>query len=170
MNDDNRFVVMQLTDLHLGEIGNSHSDHETVHFIRSLVAKENPDFIAITGDIVSGQAWDRQQPHFWEHNYNLVAHALNELQVPYGIVPGYHDFEAGIDSKAMLEIEARHRYAVSLPNYFMFNNTPMIHEFTYDLPIYNAKGQDTVDARLWFFGTGRADCMGSGGMNCVRRD
>ena len=85
-------------------------------------------------------------------------------------MPGYHDFEADINSKAMLEIEARHKYAVSLPNYFMFYNTPMLHEFTYDLPIYNANSPDTVDARLWFFGTGRADCMGSGGMNCVRRD
>jgi len=79
MNDDNRFIVMQLTDLHFGEIHNTHLDHETLHFIRSLVGKEKPDFIAITGDIVSGQAWDRIHPSFWEHNYNMLAHTLEEL-------------------------------------------------------------------------------------------
>eukprot|EP00353_Schmidingerella_taraikaensis_P002802 CAMPEP_0185582124 /NCGR_PEP_ID=MMETSP0434-20130131/19878_1 /TAXON_ID=626734 ORGANISM="Favella taraikaensis, Strain Fe Narragansett Bay" /NCGR_SAMPLE_ID=MMETSP0434 /ASSEMBLY_ACC=CAM_ASM_000379 /LENGTH=260 /DNA_ID=CAMNT_0028200849 /DNA_START=55 /DNA_END=837 /DNA_ORIENTATION=+ len=170
MNDDNRFIVMQLTDLHFGEIHNTHLDHETLHFIRSLVGKEKPDFIAITGDIVSGQAWDRIHPSFWEHNYNMLAHTLEELLGAYGIVPGYHDFEADIDSKAMLEIEARYKYAVSLPNFFDYHGNSMLHEFTYDVPIENATSPDIVDTRLWFFGTGRADCMGSGGMNCVRKD
>ena len=170
MNEDNKFKVMQLTDLHFGEVNNSHLDHETVHFIRSLVAKENPDFIAITGDIVSGQAWDRLQPNFWEHNYNMVAHVLEELQVPYGIVPGYHDFEADIISSSMLDIEAKKKYAVSVPNFFEYFGNRVLHEFTYHVPIENAVTPDVVDARLWFFGTGRADCMGSGGMNCVRRD
>ena len=34
--------------------------------IKSLIGKEQPDFIAITGDVVSGQAWDRYEEKFWE--------------------------------------------------------------------------------------------------------
>lgn len=44
-----------------------------------MVHKERPDFIAVTGDIVSGQAWDREQPAFWETNYSMLAHTLEEL-------------------------------------------------------------------------------------------
>ena len=38
------------------------------------------------------------------------------------------------------------------------------------MPIENYISSNVVDARLWFFGTGRADCMGAGGINCIRRD
>jgi len=48
----------------------------------------------------------------------MLAHTLEELQIPYGIVPGYHDFEADISSDAMLEIEGKYRYAASLPNFY----------------------------------------------------
>ena len=61
MNKDNRFKIMQLTDLHFGEgsVGKSGElDHTTLHMIRSLIQKENPDFIAVTGDLISGTAWD----------------------------------------------------------------------------------------------------------------
>jgi len=34
-----------------------------------MIAKERPDFIAVTGDVVSGQAWDRETPNFWETHY-----------------------------------------------------------------------------------------------------
>lgn len=54
MNTDNHFKVMQLTDLHMGEVDQSHLDHETLTMIRSLIGKEQPDFVAITGDVVSG--------------------------------------------------------------------------------------------------------------------
>ena len=45
----------------------------------------------------------------------------------------------------------------------------MYHPFTYDLEIPNASGDD-VALRVWMFGTGRYDCMGMGGYDCVRRD
>ena len=38
------------------------------------------------------------------------------------------------------------------------------------MPVENSIDSSQIDARVWFFGTGRANCMGSGGMNCVRRD
>ena len=46
----------------------------------------------------------------------------------------------------------------------------MYHQFTYEVPVENYISSNVVDLRLWFFNTGRADCMGAGGMDCVRRD
>ena len=73
MNSDNHFKVMQLTDLHFGEVGQGHLDSETLTMIKSLILKEQPDFIAITGDVVSGQAWDRYEKKFWEKHYKPLA-------------------------------------------------------------------------------------------------
>jgi len=95
--------------------------------IRSMVDKERPDFIAITGDIVSGQAWDRLSGHFWEHNYTMLAELLGELQVPYGLVPGFHDFEADLNSKQMLEVEGKFKYAASVPNFFDYYGHQVLH-------------------------------------------
>ena len=128
MNRDNHFKVMQLTDLHFGEDQTSGElDHDTLHMIRSLIGKEKPDFIAITGDIVSGQAWDRQTPRFWERYYTPLATTLTNEQVPWGIVPGFHDYEADLNSQNMLEIEAQQRYSASLPNYYHMFDRKMHH-------------------------------------------
>ena len=70
----------------------------------------------------------------------------------------------------MLEVEGKHRFSASMPNFYEYYGHQVLHQYTYDLPIENASNPDMVDARIWFFGTGRADCLGSGGMNCVRRD
>jgi predicted MPP superfamily phosphohydrolase len=43
---------MQLTDLHLGE--DWHLDQKTMTMVSEMIDKEQPDFIAVTGDIVSG--------------------------------------------------------------------------------------------------------------------
>lgn len=67
------FTVMQLTDLHLGE--NEDDDLLTLQMIRDIIAKEQPDFAAVTGDIVSGYAFIPDQ-HDW---YELQFAKLGQL-------------------------------------------------------------------------------------------
>ena len=117
MNSNNRFKVMQLTDLHFGEPHAELLDNETLHIIKSLIGKENPDFIAITGDIVSGQAWDHDSNNFWNSHYRPLADWLTGLQTPWAIVPGFHDFEADINQHEMLQLEANHKYSATMPNF-----------------------------------------------------
>ena len=51
-NQDNKFKIMQLTDLSIGEDYDLVA--ETVNLIDDMIQKEQPDFVAITGDIVDG--------------------------------------------------------------------------------------------------------------------
>lgn len=44
---------LQFTDLHYGE--GDHLDESTTNLMRKLVQAEDPDFIAFTGDMVSGK-------------------------------------------------------------------------------------------------------------------
>lgn len=46
----------------------------------------------------------------------------------------------------------------------------MLHSFTYELDIEKFDDSTTVMARLYFFGTGRYDCLGMGGNDCIRYD
>lgn len=57
-SSDGKFKIMQLTDLHFGE--DSKRDEQTAEFIKAWATKEQPDLIAITGDLISGFYWDQQ--------------------------------------------------------------------------------------------------------------
>lgn len=56
IDNNNEFKIMQLTDLHFGE--NDERDEKTIRMIQDIVRKEDPDFMAITGDLISGQMYD----------------------------------------------------------------------------------------------------------------
>jgi len=85
------FKIVQLTDLHLGE------DHDatqmTLDFIAGVIHRETPDFVAITGDLVSGQFHSNREL-FWETLYFHLANVFEHNQQPWAWVPGAHDFEA----------------------------------------------------------------------------
>jgi len=56
LTSENEFRIMQLTDLHFGE--DVKRDEDTILMIKDLIRKEEPDFLAITGDLVSGQMYN----------------------------------------------------------------------------------------------------------------
>ena len=56
---------MQLTDTHFGE--DAALDEVTQKMLTELIEKEKPDFVAVTGDIVSGQAYNPlESDHWWQ--------------------------------------------------------------------------------------------------------
>ena len=59
---------------------------------------------------------------------------------------------------------------MTMMNDYKWYDRDLIHQFTYMIPIESPDNQDIVWSRMFFFGTGRANCLGVGGMNCVRRD
>ena len=46
----------------------------------------------------------------------------------------------------------------------------MKHSFTFELELEKWNDSTTIMARFFFFGTGRYDCLGMGGNDCVRYD
>ena len=77
---DNKFKIMQLTDLHMGE--DEELNQKTVDLIENMIGKERPDFIAITGDLVSGQKYNtshnKDQQWWWRNQFLPVANLLRE--------------------------------------------------------------------------------------------
>ena len=56
---------------------------------------------------------------------------MNELQLPWGFVPGDHDFEADADSKIMLKLEAMDKLSAAKENHYKLFKHDMFHQFTY---------------------------------------
>ena len=56
LDSDQTYRIVQFTDLHLGE--DEARDESTFKMMKDVIRKEEPDFVAITGDLVSGQMID----------------------------------------------------------------------------------------------------------------
>jgi predicted phosphodiesterase len=170
VNRDGSFKIMQLTDLHFAE--DKDRNAETAITIKDWAAKEKPDLIAITGDLISGFYWDREQhiTEFWGHYHAMFVFMINELQIPWAFVPGDHDFEADADQDKMMLLEDMDQLSASRHNDWKHFGVNMYHQFTYSVPIESYTDPSVVMARAWFFGTGRATCLGRPGKDCIRRD
>ena len=161
---------MQLTDLQFGE--SPEGDERTIDEIKEMIRKETPDFVAVTGDIVSGFMWDQTKgrPNFWKDNFAKLYTIMEANEIPFGFVPGYTDFEADLDQDAMMDLALEHDWCVAKYNPYQHNGRGITHQFTYNVPIRSSYDQNQIMTRIWFFGTGRDNCMGTGGMDCIRRD
>ena len=61
-NENDTFKIIQFTDCHFGEA--SSKDQESVTSFVDLLGYESPDLIALTGDFVSGYAYNGTQGLF----------------------------------------------------------------------------------------------------------
>ena len=109
-----------------------------------MIRKETPDFVAVTGDIVSGFAWDQTKGRkdFWKNNFAKLYTIMEGNEIPFGFVPGYHDFSADVDQSAMLDIANDLPYCVARFNPYQHNGRPMHHQFTYSVPIRSPYDQN----------------------------
>lgn len=83
------FRIIQLTDCHMKyEMPEEYG--KTLDRIEKILNAEHPDFIALTGDIVTGNRGTRSL--MWR----IVLDRLDAIGVPYAIVYGNHDAE-GMD-------------------------------------------------------------------------
>ena len=109
-----------------------------------MIRKETPDFVAVTGDIVSGFMWDQSkgEEDFWEKNFAKLHTVLEANEIPFGFVPGFHDFEADADQDAMMDMCRDIDYCVGKYNPYQHIGRNLHHQFTYVLPIRSSYNQN----------------------------
>ena len=56
VNSKGKFKMVQFTDIHFGE--SDATDALNQKLITEVLELEDPDFVIISGDVVSGYAWD----------------------------------------------------------------------------------------------------------------
>ena len=84
-----KFKILQLTDIHFGE-GKKYNE-QNYQLVKNLIEWEKPDFVAVTGDVVSGYAWDGLTQGWYKENYELFMKAMNETGAWWALTAGNHD-------------------------------------------------------------------------------
>lgn len=109
-----KFKMMQLTDIHLGQLPFNEDDEKTLHMLNKHIKKENPDLIVITGDLIWSEGV--KDP---ENTYKELINLLNEHPIPVVITYGNHDSEETLTRRELREIENRLVNIVDKQNKFV---------------------------------------------------
>lgn len=65
--------------------------------MRKVLELEKPDFAVITGDVVSGYAWDGNTTGWYAEQYKTFAQPLIEHNVRWALTAGNHDTQADLN-------------------------------------------------------------------------
>ena len=129
-----------------------------------ILEQEQPDIAIVTGDVVSGYAWDYWTRPWAEHHYTNFTKVLTKHGTYWATTAGNHDTQADLTREQVSALDRSFNFSLTLPN-----QGNMTHSFNYWLPVYDQNGTD-IQFRLWFLDTGDEWCFYTYGYDCVRPD
>ena len=135
---------MQFADLHFGE--DAHKDKHTRAVQRRILEKEQPDLVVLSGDQVSGYAWDYRDGWFARQWANVVAE-IEAAGIPYATVMGNHDDEADLTRLQIFALERKHDAAHNNISCTRRGPQGITGTSNYFLDVLDGNG---VGARIWF--------------------
>ena len=93
LNSEGKFKILQITDIHYSE--NDDKDSKTTALLRDLITWEKPDLAVLTGDMVSGYAWDQSQG-WYAKQWHKWTQAFKDTNQTYMYIEGNHDAQADL--------------------------------------------------------------------------
>ncbi|HAZ02855.1 MAG: hypothetical protein A2W90_17080 [Bacteroidetes bacterium GWF2_42_66] len=92
-NQEGKFKIVQFTDVHFQY--NSYRSDSVLVLIKNVIAREKPDLIVFTGDVVCSK--DTRQA------WLSFSKVLIEAKIPWAIILGNHDIEYELTGKQIME-------------------------------------------------------------------
>lgn len=132
--------------------------------MNDILDQEKPDFVVITGDVISGYAWDGVTKPWAAHVYDTMAQVLKKRGLNWAFTGGNHDEEGDLTREQVSEVDRSYDLSLTKPN-----QANITHVFNYHLSVYDGNGEN-VAFRLWFLDTGREDCLNQQKWGCVHPD
>ncbi|KAM7212404.1 Metallo-dependent phosphatase-like protein [Rhypophila decipiens] len=122
INENGRFKIVQLADLHLStgvghcrdslpadwNGGKCEADIRTLDFVHKILEEEKPDLVVLSGDQVNGETAPDTQTAIFKY-----AHLLIEHKIPYVSIFGNHDDEGSLTRAAQMDLIETLPYSLS---------------------------------------------------------
>ena len=113
-NAKGKFKLIQLTDIHLGEA--DENDVKSQALISKLIDLEDPDVVIVTGDVVSGYAWDGKTKPWAAIQYAKMADAITAKGKYWATTAGNHDEEGDLTREQISEVDRSFSNSLTKPN------------------------------------------------------
>jgi 3',5'-cyclic AMP phosphodiesterase CpdA len=96
-DSQSRFKIVQFTDIHWNDGGED--DQKTAAMMRTILDKEKPQLVMLTGDILTGKSTPRPKQALLD-----VTKPMVERQIPWAYTFGNHDDECHLTRRELSEI------------------------------------------------------------------
>lgn len=131
---DGTFKVVQFTDLHWDN--SSPKCAETLRTMRIVLAREKPDFVVFTGDIVTTEPV--------KEGWLRVCKPVAEEKIPWTVAFGNHDEEMNMEKEAIYKL-------LKEQPYFIGEKGIASGVGNFALPLYASDGSNKIKNTLYFF-------------------
>lgn len=158
LNEDGKFKIIQITDLHYGE--NEVYDMYTQALMEGLFDLEQADLAVLTGDMVSGYAWDNSTGWYETQWKNWTKAFINRNQT-YMYIQGNHDSQADFDRDSIADLDMEIEQSITEKGPKDINGTS-----NYVKTVYDSTGTKKL-FYLWAFDSMSDNCQGVLGYGCV---
>ncbi len=111
--------------------------------------------VVLTGDMVSGYAWDKKSKDFYYKNWKKFTRSFLEKKVLYAYSLGNHDHQADYDYKQIMDLDKTHPYSLFNGNMEIDPNSVS----NYVLEIKSSIQENQTSALLWLFDSKDTGCM-----------
>eukprot|EP00742_Colponemidia_sp_Colp-10_P000495 GILJ01000539.1.p1 GENE.GILJ01000539.1~~GILJ01000539.1.p1 ORF type:complete len:403 (+),score=48.96 GILJ01000539.1:40-1209(+) len=156
--EDGTFRIVQFTDLHFGE--GDGKDPKTQDVQRAVLAAEKPDLVIMTGDSVSGFAWDGQTKPWFAPLWKEFTRPMTEFNARWAYALGNHDHQGDLTQDEIISLDQTSPLSLTQKGPADVDGVT-----NFVLPIYQG---DEVLTNLWIFDSHDDGCLGVGGWGCVR--
>lgn len=143
------YKILQLTDLHFGALlpESHHIDQVTKSLITRLINEHQPDFIAITGDVIWSLTSDSLSL------FKTVLSFIDDFNIPFAVTLGNHDSESDFSRVELYD------YMFRLNHFAEVNSNRITGDRASYFIDININGSDH---RLYFIDSGDYDAHGVG--------
>jgi len=160
---DGTFKISQFTDLHYGET--DQNDVNSTKVQEEILATEKPDIVVMTGDSVSGYAWNNQSGWFakkWAH----LTSPMVKYNISWAFALGNHDDEADLSRTEIILLDQTYPLSLTQQGPSNIHGATNYYLFVYSSDVNN----DVPVAVLYMFDSSDNNCENVTGWGCVYPD
>lgn len=132
--------------------------------MKNLIDWESPDLAILTGDMVSGYAWDGKTSGWYQKQWQKWTQAFEEKQLNYMYVQGNHDSQADLSRDAIADLDMSLNFSLTEKGPKEIHGTS-----NYVKPVYDQNGEEKL-FYLWAFDSMSDNCEEVTGWGCVYPD
>ena len=97
----------------------------------AILDQEQPDLVILTGDIVSGYAWNGKTDDFVASKWREVVQPMVDRGIYWATTAGNHDDQGDLNRQQLSELDQSFNFSLTQPNQANISNA-----FNYMLPVF----------------------------------
>jgi len=158
---DGTFKIVQFTDLHYGE--SYLRDFLTVGVQEEILRVEQPDLTVMTGDAVSGYAWNGKKQGWFEEKWKHLISPMIRYNATWAFAMGNHDDEADLTRTQIVHLDQQNKLSLTQLGPSNIQGATNYYYFVYSSDLTN----EIPVAVLYFFDSSDTNCENVTGWGCV---